>query len=155
VTALVNVPVLIVQPGAFVEHVIKFPAGAGKVSSPAASPFPGHLIASIGPAGHTLALILVGLTAVALSVWLVRRPPATGSEAMGKAAIVLGAALLVVPASRYGYVVYPLVLWGAAMAFAVAERAASRPATAYDRTLGDDHPTEPDTKHGAEVGEPH
>jgi len=29
VTAVLNIPVLIVQPGAFVEHVIKFPAGAG------------------------------------------------------------------------------------------------------------------------------
>jgi hypothetical protein len=154
VTAVLNIPVLIVQPGAFVEHVIKFPAGAGKVTSPAASPFPGHLIASIGPVGHTLALVLVGLTAVALVVWLVRTPPRTGSEAMSKAGIVLAAALLVVPASRYGYLVYPLVLWGAAMAFAVAERAASRPATAHDQASGDDHPTAPDPKRGAEVGEP-
>lgn len=142
VTAVLNVPVLIVQPGAFVEHVIKFPAGAGKVSSPAGSPFPGHLIASAGPVGHTLALVLVGLTAVALVWWLVRRPPATGSAALVKAAVVLTAALLVVPASRYGYLVYPLVLWGAALTFAVAERAASRPATSYDPL------------RGAEVGEP-
>jgi len=104
--------------------------------------------------GHTLALVLVGLTAVALVAWLVRRPPRTGSEAMSKAGTVLAAALLVVPASRYGYLVYPLVLWGAAMAFAVAERAASRPATAHDQASGDDHPTAPDPKHGAEVGEP-
>ncbi|GAB3884801.1 hypothetical protein GCM10029964_046410 [Kibdelosporangium lantanae] len=112
ITAVVNVPVLIVQPGAFVEHVIKFPAGAGRISSPAASPFPGHLLASAGPVGHALALVLVGLTAVALVAWLVRRPPATGSSALVKAAVVLGVALLVVPASRYGYVVYPLALWG-------------------------------------------
>jgi glycosyl transferase family 87 len=141
-TAVLNIPVLIVQPGAFVEHVIKFPAGAGRISSPAASPFPGHLIASAGPVGHALALVLVGLTAVGLIWWMVVRPPKTGSDAMLKAAIVLGAALLVVPASRYGYLVYPLALWGAAMAFAVAERAASRPATSYDPL------------RGAQVGEP-
>jgi len=143
ITALVNVPVLIVQPGAFVEHVIKFPAGAGRVSSPAGSPFPGHLLASAGPLGHTLALVLVGATAVALIAWLIRRPPTTGSSALVKAAVVLGAALLVVPASRYGYVVYPLALWGAALTFAVAERAASRPATSSSDPL-----------RGAEVGEP-
>jgi glycosyl transferase family 87 len=150
VTALLNIPVLIVQPGAFVEHVIKFPAGAGRVSSPAASPFPGHLIAQTGPAGHVIALVLVGITALALMVWLVRRPPMTGSAAMTKAGIVLAAALLVVPASRYGYLVYPLVLWGAAMAFAVAERAASRPATA----CAVDHPAAGGTRPGADVGEP-
>jgi hypothetical protein len=143
VTAVINVPVLIVQPGAFVEHVIKFPAGAGRVSSPAASPFPGHLLASAGPVGHTLALVLVGLTAAALVAWLVRRPPTTGSSALVKAAVVLGVALLVVPASRYGYMVYPLALSGAALTFAVAERAASRPATSSSDPL-----------RGAEVGEP-
>lgn len=132
VTAVVNIPVLIVHPGAFVEHVIKFPAGLGKITSPAASPLPGHLIASIGPVGHTLALALLGLAAVAMTVWLVVRPPTTGSDAMAKAAIGLGAALFFLPASRYGYLVYPLALWGAAMAFAVAERAASRPATSHD-----------------------
>jgi hypothetical protein len=132
VTAVLNIPVLIVQPRAFVEHVIKFPAGMGIVTSPAASPLPGHLIAGLGPAGHALALVLLGLAAVALTVWLVARPPLTGSDAMMKAAIGLGAAIVLVPASRYGYLVYPLVLWGAAMAFAVAERAASRPATADD-----------------------
>jgi hypothetical protein len=135
VTAVLNIPVLIVQPGAFVEHVIKFPAGLGKISSPAASPLPGHLIASIGPVGHALALVLLGLAAVALTVWLVVKPPKTGSDAMVKAAIGLGAALLLVPASRYGYLVYPLALWGAAMVFAVAERAASRPATSHDPTM--------------------
>lgn len=132
VTAVLNIPVLIVHPGAFVEHVIKFPSGLGIITSPAASPLPGHLIASIGPAGHALALVLLGLTAVALTVWLFAKPPSTGSDAMLKAAIGLGAAILLVPASRYGYLVYPLVLWGAAMAFAVAERAASRTATSRD-----------------------
>jgi hypothetical protein len=136
VIAVLNIPVLIVHPGAFVEHVIKFPTGLGKITSPAASPLPGHLIASIGPAGHVIALVLLALAAIALTVWLFVQPPATGSDAMGKSAIGLGAALLLVPASRYGYLVYPLVLWGAAMTFAVAERSASRPATSQDPTLG-------------------
>ncbi|MET0234962.1 MAG: hypothetical protein ABW224_10020 [Kibdelosporangium sp.] len=136
VVAVLNVPVLIVQPGAFVEHVIKFPTGLGKITSPAASPLPGHLIASIGPAGHVIALVLVGLAATALTAWLLVKPPATGSDAMLKTAIGLGAAILLVPASRYGYLVYPLVLWGAAMTFSMAERATPRPATSQDPALG-------------------
>lgn len=132
VAALLNIPVLIVHPGAFVEHVIKFPSGTGMITSPAASPLPGHLIASMGQVGHVVALVLLGLTALALTIWLFVHPPATGSAAMLKAAIGLGAAILMVPASRYGYLVYPLVLWGAAMTFSVAERAASRPAQPRD-----------------------
>nr|WP_157528784.1 glycosyltransferase 87 family protein [Kibdelosporangium sp. MJ126-NF4]CEL20478.1 FIG01034453: hypothetical protein [Kibdelosporangium sp. MJ126-NF4]CTQ97702.1 FIG01034453: hypothetical protein [Kibdelosporangium sp. MJ126-NF4] len=135
VTALLNIPVLIVHPGAFVEHVIKFPSGTGLITSPAASPLPGHLISSMGQVGHVVALVLLGLTALALTVWLFVDPPTTGSDTMLKAAIGLGAAILMVPASRWGYLVYPLVLWGAAMTFAVAERAASRPAEPHDPTL--------------------
>ncbi|MCE7003492.1 hypothetical protein LWC34_11725 [Kibdelosporangium philippinense] len=133
VTALLNIPVLIVHPGAFVEHVIKFPSGTGMITSPAASPLPGHLIASTGQVGHVVALVLLGLTALALTIWLFVHPPATGSAAMLKAAIGLGAAILMVPASRWGYLVYPLVLWAAAMTFAVAERAASRSAQPRDQ----------------------
>ncbi|ONI89917.1 hypothetical protein ALI144C_03945 [Actinosynnema sp. ALI-1.44] len=135
VTALLNIPVLIVHPGAFIEHVIKFPSGTGLITSPAASPLPGHLISSAGQVGHAVALVLLGLTALALTVWLFVRPPATGSDTMLKAAIGLGAAILMVPASRYGYLVYPLVLWGAAMTFAVAERAAPRPAEPQDLSV--------------------
>jgi hypothetical protein len=133
---VLNIPALIVDQDQFIEQAIKFVVGLGKISSPAASPLPGHLIASIGPVGHVLALILLGLTAVAITAWLVVKPPASGSDAMRRVAIGLGAAILLVPASRYGYLVYPLALWGAAMAFAVAERAASRPATPHCPTPG-------------------
>ena len=39
--AVLNIPVLLVDPSAFVEHVIRFPSGLGAVTSPAASPLPG------------------------------------------------------------------------------------------------------------------
>ncbi|RZS43368.1 uncharacterized protein DUF2029 [Herbihabitans rhizosphaerae] len=124
-----NVPVLLVDPDAYIEHVIRFWLGMGKISSPAASPFPGHLIAESGPAGHAVALGLLGVAAVTILAWLVRRPPTTGSDAMMRAAVSLGAAALLTPATRFGYLVYPLTLFGAALTFSVAEQEPARSAT--------------------------
>lgn len=117
VLTLINVPVLLVEPRAFLEHVIRFPAGLGLVASPAASPLPGHLIASVGTAGRVAAFLLLGAAAVAITVWLLRRPPVTGSDAMLRIAVGLGSFTLLTPATRFGYLVYPLVLLGAMLCF--------------------------------------
>ncbi|KDN16970.1 glycosyltransferase 87 family protein [Amycolatopsis rifamycinica] len=127
-TAAVHLPVYLVDPAAFVEHVFRFPLGMGVVRSPAASPLPGHLIAETGPLGQVAAFALVGAAAVAMVVWLVRRPPANGSAALLRIAVGLGALILLTPATRYGYLVYPLVLLGAHLAFRVAEVPAAPPA---------------------------
>ncbi|GAA4525813.1 glycosyltransferase 87 family protein [Amycolatopsis samaneae] len=131
-TVLVHLPVYLVDPHAFLEHVIRFPLGMGVVRSPAASPLPGHLIAETGQAGLVLAFVLVGIAALAMLAWLARRPPATGSDALLRVAVGLGALILLTPATRYGYLVYPLVLLGAQLTFRSAERAAppaEQPAT--------------------------
>lgn len=112
-TAAAHLPVILLDPRAFVEHVIAFPAGSGVVESPAASPLPGHLIADTGPAGHTIALVLLALAAVIIAAWIVLRPPTTGSDAALRIAVGLGTATLLTPATRWGYLVYPLVLLGA------------------------------------------
>ncbi|GHG28181.1 MULTISPECIES: glycosyltransferase 87 family protein [Amycolatopsis] len=127
-TAALHLPVYLVDPAAFVEHVFRFPLGMGVVRSPAASPLPGHLIAETGPIGQVAAFVLVGAAAVAMIGWLVRRPPANGSAALLRIAVGLGALILLTPATRYGYLVYPLVLLGAHLAFRVAEVPAAPPA---------------------------
>lgn len=127
-TAALHLPVYLVDPAAFVEHVFRFPLGMGVVRSPAASPLPGHLIAETGPVGQVAAFVLVGAAAVAMIGWLVRRPPANGSAALLRIAVGLGALILLTPATRYGYLVYPLVLLGAHLAFRVAEVPAAPPA---------------------------
>ncbi len=126
-TAALHLPVYLVDPAAFVEHVFRFPLGMGAVRSPAASPLPGHLIAGLGVAGQVTAFVLVGAAAVAMLVWLVRRPPANGSGALLRIAVGLGALILLTPATRYGYLVYPLVLLGAHLVFRVAEASTARP----------------------------
>ena len=122
VFAGLNVPVFFVSPGAFVEHVIDFPMGLGEIDSPAGSALPGHLIASTGPAGQLVSLGMLGFATLALTVWLVIRPPRLGSDALFRIAIGLGVAILLMPASRWGYLVYPFTLLGATLCFSVAER---------------------------------
>lgn len=119
--AILTVPVLLVDPAAFIEHVIRFPAGLGVVTSPAASPLPGYLLASTGTAGKAIAFVLLAAAAITILIWLLRRPPRTGSDAMLRIAVGLGAFTLLTPATRYGYLVYPLVLLGAMLCFRRAE----------------------------------
>ncbi|MFD4195478.1 glycosyltransferase 87 family protein [Amycolatopsis thermoflava] len=125
--AVLNIPVFLVNPRAFVEHVIRFPAGLGQVTSPAASPLPGYLIASTGPAGKVAAFVLLAGAAAAILVWLLRRPPVAGSDALWRIAVGLGAFTLLTPATRFGYLVYPCVLLGAMLCFRRAEAGGARP----------------------------
>ncbi|TKG70441.1 glycosyltransferase 87 family protein [Prauserella endophytica] len=117
VCAVVNVPVYLVHPDAFAEHVIRFPAGLGAVTSPAASPLPGHLIAGTGPVGKVLAFVLLAAAALAIMWWLIRRPPVAGADALLRIAVGLGTFTMLTPATRFGYLVYPVVLLGAMLCF--------------------------------------
>ena len=122
-TAVLTVPVLMVDPSSFVEHVIMFPAGLGEAGSPAASPLPGYLIAQLGPVGHAAALALLALAACAIVTWLFVRPPRDAAAATQRIAVSLGTAICLAPATRWGYLVYPLALAGAMIGFAAGERA--------------------------------
>jgi hypothetical protein len=116
-SAVLVLPVLLVDPAAFVEHVVLYPAGLGEAGSPAASPLPGHLIAQLGPVGHAASLALLGAAACAITAWLVVRPPRDLADVMLRTATGLGAAIVLAPATRFGYLVYPLALAGAMLAF--------------------------------------
>lgn len=105
---LVLIPAFLVNRDAAVENVIRFPIGRGLVSSPAASPFPGHLIAAGVPGGHTIATGLLVLAAIAIGWWLLRRPPTTAADAAAISAGGLLAAILLIPATRFGYLLYPI-----------------------------------------------
>jgi hypothetical protein len=117
VTAAVTVPVVLVNPRAFTEHVLLFPAGLGEVASPAASPLPGRLLASTGAVGTVLALVLLLTAALAVLLWLIRRPPTTAADAAFRIAVGLFAFTMLTTATRFGYLVYVTVLLGAALAF--------------------------------------
>ncbi|MFE9303105.1 hypothetical protein [Streptomyces sp. NPDC006856] len=112
--ALLVLPAALRDPGAFRAHVVDFPLGLTDAVSSAASPFPGHLLATHVPGGRTLALLLLGAGALLLALSLLR-PPATAADAAVRLALGLLLATAFMPASRFGYLVYPLVLvaWAA------------------------------------------
>jgi hypothetical protein len=131
-SAVIVLPVLLADPASFTEHVILYPAGLGQAGSPAESPLPGHLIAQLGPVGHAAALALLAAAACAIVAWLFLRPPRDPAGATLRIATGLGAAIILAPATRWGYLVYPLALLGAMIGFASAGPAPERRRT--DRT---------------------
>jgi hypothetical protein len=105
---LVLIPPFALNRGAAVENVVRFPLGRGIVQSPAASPFPGHLIASDIGGGHTIATALLVAAAAAIAAWLLLRPPREAGSAAAIAAWGLLGAILLIPSTRFGYLLYPV-----------------------------------------------
>jgi hypothetical protein len=105
---LVLVPALLIDAGAFVENVIRFPGGNGLVSSPAQSPLLGRVIATTVPGGHAIALGLLVASGLVIAVWLIRRPPRTAADAALVSAVGLTAAIVLNPTTRFGYLLYPV-----------------------------------------------
>ncbi|GIJ22101.1 glycosyltransferase 87 family protein [Micromonospora lutea] len=110
-------PTLLVDRDALVENVLRFPLGHGLVASPAQSPFPGQLIASTLPAGRAVAAALLVAAAVAIAVRLVRHPPRTARTAALICGYGLLVAILLMPTTRFGYLLYPVafLLWAPAL----------------------------------------
>ncbi|MFJ1746541.1 glycosyltransferase 87 family protein [Streptomyces sp. NPDC088116] len=104
-------PVALRDPAAFVQHVIAFPLGFGDAPSPAASPLPGQLLSRAFPGGDVVALVLLCAGAVLMAASLVLRPPTGLIAAADRTALGLGLAITLAPATRYGYLLYPLILF--------------------------------------------
>lgn len=100
---------------AFIDNVIKFPANSAEVRSPAGSPLPGHLLEQTGPVGHAAVLVLMALAAAGMLWWLLARPPKTTAEILLRMSVGLGLAMILMPATRWGYLIYPVTLVGAAL----------------------------------------
>jgi hypothetical protein len=111
------IPPALVDPGAVVENVIRFPLGHGLVTSPAQSPLPGHLIATGVPGGRVVATVLLAAAGLAIAVALLRRPPRTAAAAAFFCGYGLLAAILLMPSTRFGYLLYPtaFLVWAPAL----------------------------------------
>ena len=129
-------PVLLVDRDALTENVLRFPLGHGLVASPAQSPFPGHLIATALPAGRLIAAALLVAAGVAIAVRLSRRPPRTAVTTALICGYGLLAAILLMPTTRFGYLLYPLALltWAPALHSAAGTSADPVPARLSGRT---------------------
>jgi hypothetical protein len=105
-------PVALRNPSAFVDNVIKFPLGLAGVSSPAASPLPGHILVSAVPGSHRIYVIVIGLVGLALLAVILRRhPPGNAADLSRFTAWVMLIAIMVAPATRVGYLLYPINLF--------------------------------------------
>ena len=111
VLALVCAPVVVAGARACVQHVVLYPLGLADGPSSAASPLPGHLLATYVPHGTAVTLAALALAAVLMAASLVLRPPRTAWVAADRIALGLILAMLLAPASRSGYLIYPLLLF--------------------------------------------
>jgi Glycosyltransferase family 87 len=128
VPLLVLLPTILINGRAVVENVIRFPLGHGLVRSPAASPLPGHLLSAYLPDGRQIALTLLVLAAATVGVSLIHQPPKSVARAVLISANGLLLAILLLPATRFGYLLYPvaLVAWAPVLATPVRSRLPAR-----------------------------
>ncbi len=115
------IPFAAKNPGAFVANVFAFPLGLAGVTSPAASPLPGHILTTLwAPLGHVLAPL--ALAVLGYFGWRDVRAhwPLSLSRMLGLLAVAFGVMILCASATRIGYLIYPLnlALWSRAVAVA-------------------------------------
>ena len=107
-----SAPAALHAPGAALQNAILFPLGLTRHRTPAASPLPGHLLATAGPAGRWAAFALLAAALLAFAWWLAARPPRGTRAAAMRLATGLAVAFTLAPASRWGYYAYTLALLG-------------------------------------------
>jgi hypothetical protein len=106
-------PTAVTRPGSLVKNTILFPLGLAHVQSQAASPLIGHLIAGTGHIGHTIVVVLLIASGVAVGASLVIRPPRDVPAAVIRLVIGLSLMFVLAPSTRFGYFIYPgaMMLW--------------------------------------------
>ncbi|MGY2700703.1 glycosyltransferase 87 family protein [Nocardioides sp. HB32] len=110
-TALLAVlPVAANDPRAMWANVVEFPSGKSLVQSPAASPLPGVMLRTAGiPSWASLAIVLAG--GLAFAAWCIARSSPEVSWAASRIALGLCLAFLLVPYSRVGYFLVPVLVF--------------------------------------------
>jgi uncharacterized membrane protein len=102
-------PVFIHDPTSFLNNVVRYPLGLAKIGSPAASALPGHILVSVFPQiKHVFPLVLAVVGAIAITWILVRHRPRTVSDACRLGGWLMTAGILLAPATRVGYLLYPI-----------------------------------------------
>jgi phosphatidylinositol alpha-1,6-mannosyltransferase len=105
-------PRSLAHPGALIQNTVAFPIGLTHARTPAQSPLPGHLLATIGPAGHLAAIAALVAAGLAVAGSLVTHPPADTAAAARRLALGLALMFALSPATRFGYFAYPAGLLG-------------------------------------------
>lgn len=110
IAVLSVLPALLADGTALYRNVVLYPLGLAHTASSAQSPLLGHLIVELLPHGKAVAVALIALSALAVGVSLLVRPPRNVVAAGDRLAFGLLLAILLLPATRAGYAVYPVAL---------------------------------------------
>ncbi|WP_208900003.1 glycosyltransferase 87 family protein [Streptomyces incarnatus] len=110
VAVLAVVPVALAFSDAFYRNVVLYPFGLGPTASSAQSPLLGHLIAVLVPHGDAVTMALIALSAAGVGLSLLIRPPSSAVAGADRLALGLILAIVLSPATRIGYAIYPIVL---------------------------------------------
>jgi hypothetical protein len=103
------VPVFMHDPTAFLNNVVRFPLGLAKLSSPAASALPGHILVLAFPQIRRAFPFILAIVGVVVIGWvLVRHRPRTVSDVCRLGGWAMTAGILFAPATRVGYLLYPI-----------------------------------------------
>ncbi len=97
---------------ALVQNSVLFPLGLTHDKTPAESLLPGHLLTTMGTAGHVASVGLLLAACLAVAVSLVIRPPRDVPAAIWRLAVGLTLIFLLGPDVRFGYFIYPFGLLG-------------------------------------------
>src|SRR5207244_3115594 len=97
---------------ALVQNSVLFPLGLTRYKTPAESLLPGHLLATMGTAGHVVSVGLLLAVGLGIAISLLVRPPRDLTAAAWRLAIGLALMFLLGPQVRFGYFLYPLGLIG-------------------------------------------
>jgi hypothetical protein len=108
-------PAALRHPASILLNTVAYPLGLTSAKSPAQSPLPGHLLATLGSGGHLAALVLLAAAGLATAASLLVAPPATPPAAARRIAIGLTALFMLSPATRFGYFIYPIALYAWAL----------------------------------------
>jgi hypothetical protein len=108
-------PAVLFKPGAaaaLVQNSVLFPLGLTRYKTPAESLLPGHLLTTMGTAGHVVSVGLLLAAGLAVAISLVIRPPRDVPAAIWRLAVGLALIFLLGPDVRFGYFLYPFGLLG-------------------------------------------
>lgn len=112
VVAPLVLPTALWNPWAFIDNAVQFPLGLAAVASPAASALPGHLFVTAFPSLHRAYAITAGAIGLLLLVrHLHRHPVRDAAGATRLTAWVMAIAIVLAPATRVGYLLYPVDLF--------------------------------------------
>ncbi len=117
-------PIALGDPDGVLENLVRYPLGRGLADSPAASNFPGHIVAVLVPHGAGVAAALLVVAGLGFVAHLLTRPPVDAGAAARRAATAMVLAILLAPATRFGYLLYPAAyaVWSVALTVPARDR---------------------------------